>query len=716
MGLCLIGSLDPSQLGHWLLVILQVSLGLGAVIFVHELGHFAVAKMCGVKCDKFFIGFDIGGYKVSRQWGETEYGIGILPLGGYVKMMGQDDNPANISEQLKQSQASGADVETKEVTGPNGEKFLVDKRSYLAKSVPQRMAIISAGVIMNVIFAVIFAVVAFGFGVPYIPTQIAGTSVGSEAWKAGFRPGDEITMVGEIDDPSFTNLKGGVMLGDLEKGIDFRIRKRGESESQPVTLKPKPGEGTAKIGVGMPWSLRMSKKYPTVADSPAAEASPGFEGEDEIVAVDGVEVNGYADLLAQLVTNTSEPMKVTVQRGGKAPEDNPFAPRQGGEEVTIEVQPRQMKRFGLIMQRGKVAAIEKGSPADEAGVKAGDFIDDFAVAGVPAAESADMPEDMFQDPIRLSQELQQLASDGQSVGLTLRGASSDSGAKDRTTVNVPLRKVDWSNAVNPFPNTPLELPTLGIGVWVLNVVGEVVPDSPAAEAGLKTGDVITKAEYIVPESAENYKSLKKNLKPLEFDDKKGRSWPYFVLSFQDLPAGTQAKFTVKRGEETLEKTLAPEAVDDQFVIDRGFTLGVAQKIRIADSFGEAVSLGLEETGRSLTLVFRFLQKLTTGQVPATSLGGPVTIAQAAGLSAFEGIGKLLVFLTMLSANLAIINFLPIPILDGGHMVFLAYEGLRGRPANERFVVALHIVGFSFIVSLMLFVLSLDFGLIPRPNL
>ena len=73
---------------------------------MHELGHFLVAKACGVKCEKFFIGFDIGGYKLSRKWGETEYGIGILPLGGYVKMLGQDDNPANIAEQVRESQVA----------------------------------------------------------------------------------------------------------------------------------------------------------------------------------------------------------------------------------------------------------------------------------------------------------------------------------------------------------------------------------------------------------------------------------------------------------------------------------------------------------------------------------------------------------------------------------------------------------------------------------
>jgi regulator of sigma E protease len=68
---------------------------------------------------------------------------------------------------------------------------------------------------------------------------------------------------------------------------------------------------------------------------------------------------------------------------------------------------------------------------------------------------------------------------------------------------------------------------------------------------------------------------------------------------------------------------------------------------------------------------------------------------------------------MLSANLAVINFLPIPLLDGGHMVFLILEGILRRPVSEKVVVAFHYLGFVFIISLMLFVLSLDVGLIPR---
>ncbi len=102
MGMHLIAALswflEPA---HWL-VVLQVAAGLGFVIFVHELGHFLVAKACGVKCEKFYLGFDIYGLKIAKfQCGETEYGIGILPLGGYVKMLGQDDNPARMAEETR---------------------------------------------------------------------------------------------------------------------------------------------------------------------------------------------------------------------------------------------------------------------------------------------------------------------------------------------------------------------------------------------------------------------------------------------------------------------------------------------------------------------------------------------------------------------------------------------------------------------------------------
>jgi regulator of sigma E protease len=153
--------------GNWPIA-LAVAAGIGMVIFVHELGHFAVAKWCGVKCEKFYLGFDIGGWKLFKfQWGETEYGVGILPLGGYVKMLGQEDNPQRMQEEFEKSKIRSEDGGTA-AQGESGEEFVLDPRSYLAKSVPQRMAIISAGVIMNVIFCWVVSSMAYGLGVEQI--------------------------------------------------------------------------------------------------------------------------------------------------------------------------------------------------------------------------------------------------------------------------------------------------------------------------------------------------------------------------------------------------------------------------------------------------------------------------------------------------------------------------------------------------------------------
>ena len=121
-----------------------------------------------------------------------------------------------------------------------------------------------------------------------------------------------------------------------------------------------------------------------------------------------------------------------------------------------------------------------------------------------------------------------------------------------------------------------------------------------------------------------------------------------------------------------------------------------------------MQLGSRETLYAMGTVYRFLQKLGT-QIPITALGGPLTIAKGAGYSAFHGFSTLLIFLTLLSANLAVVNFLPIPLLDGGHMVLLTLEGIMRRPVSERIVGAFQMVGFAFILGLMLLVLTLDLG-------
>jgi regulator of sigma E protease len=159
--------------------------------------------------------------------------------------------------------------------------------------------------------------------------------------------------------------------------------------------------------------------------------------------------------------------------------------------------------------------------------------------------------------------------------------------------------------------------------------------------------------------------------------------------------------------------LKPVESADWFNPDRGLLLEPMMVDRKVGTIGDAMALGGRETLDALTIVFRTVGKLSTNQVSPRNLGGPWMIIKMALQSADQGNAKLLLFLTMLSANLAVLNFLPIPLLDGGLMMFLIYEGIRGKPADERVQVVLTYIGLAFIIGLMVWVLGLDFGLIAR---
>ena len=493
---------------------------------------------------------------------------------------------------------------------------------------------------------------------------------------------------------------GGVSLGDLQNGVPFTLRRAESDEVETIILKPKQqNDKLARVGIFSPSSLRLLKENPVVDHSPAGQASEKFLGEDEIVAVNGESVADFREFLAQMVQQSDKPLDITVQRGGKAPADNRFGPREGGENVTITVAPQPMRRLGLVMEMGKIVAVEQGSPAAEKGIQAGDFIEKVSLVE-DQAEGDSAEGQVFTDPVALPEQLRKLAQDMGEVRLSVRRSSaSEDGRQSTEPIDLSLRDVTWVEAPR-VNNDPLSIPALGIAYRVLNRVDSALPDSPAAQAGLQRGDVILKAEYVYS------KKPKLPAEPIEFGQPGNHNWPAFIHSLRYLPPDGQIKLTYKRGDQEREATMQLKSVPDWFLPERGFIFAPVQRIRIASSFGEQVRLGWKETVHSLGMVLRFLGKLGT-QIPLTALGGPVTIAQVAGYSAFEGMGKLLVFLTMLSANLAVINFLPIPLLDGGHMVFLAWEGVRGRPASEKFVVAMHTAGFLFVISLMLFVITLD---------
>jgi len=688
--------------------ILKVAVGLGMVIFVHELGHFAVAKACGVKCEKFYLGFDIGGCKICRfTYGETEYGIGILPLGGYVKMLGQEDNPARLKEEIERAKQQSEDTaEGAEETEPENkaqpakdegratddeqidvaaaEAALYDPRSYLAQSVPKRMAIISAGVIMNLIFAFFMAVVAYKIGVKELGCGVGQVIPGQDAWQKNIKTGDVIMEIAGERTTRFRDLRAGISLGDIEDGIPIIVRRPGVEQPLRFVVTPRNSRGMPMLGITAPLTTTFDKEGPAAVPTSAAErATPPFEPSDTIVKIDGTPIEDYAQLHAYLALHPDEMLKVTVERAGRR-----AAGTVDVEQVTVEVGVNPMLRLGLIMEMGEISYVQDDSPAEKAGIEQGDKI--VAIDGAPPG-----------DPMTLPARLAKRGAETITLTVEREGA-----AEPTTKVEVALRKADW-HETPVTKGCPMTVPSLGIGYYVLNRVHMAIDGSPAAEAGLVNGDLIVRATIIPPpkDTWPEDMRFKPRKSKIPFDEE-NRNWPAFVYALQGNLPGTQVELNWTRQEEQQEATLTAVADPQWFNPDRGFELAPVMIDRKAENWGEATRWGWEETVDSTLLVYRFLQKLGS-QISPTNLGGPISIFIMAKHAADEGVGKLLLFLTLLSANLAVINFLPIPLLDGGHMVLLTWEGIRRKPADERVQIALTYVGLVFILSLMVWVIGLD---------
>ena len=668
------------QPASWL-VILQVATGLGFVIFVHELGHFLVAKACGVKCEKFYIGFDINGWSLGKfTWGETEYGIGILPLGGYVKMLGQDDNPAAAAREAQRAKdiIESGDLPPEPTADPHP---AWDPRSYPAQTVPERMAIISAGVIMNVIFAVLLAAWAFGLGVQELTCEVSSVRPGGAAWRAGLRTGDDIIAIGSKTEPVFTDLQKGVTLGDPVKGIDFTVRRPSDDSERTVTLHPDTDLGIPTVGVTSPFSVTFPDNLEPGLPGAAARAKPAFEAGDTIRAVDDVPISSYADLIASLSGKVDTDVSVSVTRQGN--------------DVSIVVPAQPRHETGLVMSAGPIASVQADSPAAAADLQAGDRI--VSIDG-----------EKLENPLTIDDVLKKRA--GETVLLGVLRSDADHNASGELVpekIEVTPRKVTWIEQAR-WPQSPVAVSTLGIAFNVGSEIVEVVPGSPAALGGIKAGELVTRARFA------------KNDEPIDEEDpgvelsEESQSWPFVMAMLQQAPKGTRLQLTVQSSDGLARDVeLKPIESTTDFVLDRGLVFRPVYRLVKASSVGAAISKGFSKTGEDLSMVYRFLQKITSNQISPRLLGGPIEIAKQAGKSAEEGLGRLLLFLTMLSANLAVINFLPIPVLDGGHMVFLMYEFVRGKPPSENVVAALSYVGLILLLSLMLFVFGLDLGLIAR---
>lgn len=678
--------------------IAQVCIGLGLVIFVHELGHFLVAKACGVKCEKFYIGFDFFDIKIGDlvliprslvkfQWGETEYGVGIVPLGGYVKMLGQDDNPGNMEQEIARSKANGEEGKSESLGVLDRE--VMDPRSFLAKSVPQRMAIISAGVVFNLISAVIFAAVAFSSGVEYDPPIVGDVVPGGPAWEANLY-GAHVTKVGDSEVKEyfpFMDLAQEIALSGGEQEITIEYTEPDSDEVKSVAVTPRKGlrEGLDLALVGI---NRATVPVVTSDDSifieghPAFSASPSFEQNDKIVEMAGKPVEDIFDLKKILAANFDKPLKFVVERG------EPDAT----ERVDIEVDRNTMRSSGLVMKWGPIKAVQRSSPASDVGIQVGDQIVKINNAS---------PGSLF----TLEQRMTKIARDGISSDAdSTQSTVALEILRDGKTVELSITPRMPTFFARLENNQPVAINSLGIAIESTRIVAS------SEIAGIESGDEVSNINFDVS-SKDNAEIFEKYASNAEIDLVKSETgWPSIQNLIQNLPEGFAFDVVAVRGGEggkEVEGKAKTKNVEGYFLPTRGVLLSLMKATYQSPNWSDAFKFGYQQTVKDASRVFKFLGKLVSGQISPKNLGGPGMIAAAATSEATQGTSRLLLFLVLLSANLAIVNFLPIPVLDGGHMVFLAYEGIFRHPPNEKIQIVLTYAGLFMILGLMLFVIFLD---------
>ena len=224
------------------------------------------------------------------------------------------------------------------------------------------------------------------------------------------------------------------------------------------------------------------------------------------------------------------------------------------------------------------------------------------------------------------------------------------------------------------------------------VLAEVQSDSAAQKAGLQAGDRIVKVDG----------------QPLT-------QWMTFVNLVRDNP-GKALALEIERQGSVLPLTLTPDAKTVKGRAE-GFA-GVVPKViplpeeyKTVRQYGPfaAIAEATDKTWQLMSLTVRMLGKLITGDVKLNNLSGPISIAQGAGMSAEFGLIYYLMFLALISVNLGIINLFPLPVLDGGHLLFLAIEKLKGGPVSERVQDFSYRIGSILLVLLMGLALFNDFS-------
>lgn len=292
--------------GYWsLLYQVPVGLiGLSLMVFIHELGHFAVAKWTGVKVHTFSIGF--GKKLIKWRRGDTEYCLSAIPFGGYVAMSGES---------------------AEDVGYGNADEFRV-------KPIPVRMAIALAGPGANLIFAfvILFGLYLTGVQEPKNVTVVGEVETGSPAAKAGVKQGDVLLKLGDRPVLGWEAFMQDVAMGGAAP-VPLTLRRAGRDTTLTLVPEMNPKFGIALSGITSEAEIEV---YQVVAGKPAAAA--GIKVGDRLLSVDGVKVPSSSALVEMVKGSQGRPLEIEISRKGETKRFN-VTPVMDGDRYVIGVGP-----------------------------------------------------------------------------------------------------------------------------------------------------------------------------------------------------------------------------------------------------------------------------------------------------------------------------------------------------------------------------------------
>ena len=719
------GSVAAFMAAAW--PILLIFLGFSAVIFVHELGHFLVAKWCDVRIEKFAIGFFREVFGFTR--GETRYSFNILPLGGYVKMLGQEDFDIDKSGELRVKD---------------------DPRAFTNKSVGRRMLIVSAGVVMNVVFAGVLFMIVFMAGKRGGATEIGYVEPNWPAAEAGIEPGDVIERIDGREIEEFVELNFAIMLAAPLEPLDFQVRRQGKVKHIKVTPLNNEDAGLQQIGV----QPAVTRRIGTVGPGVDPEREDHLHVNDVVVELNGQEVTEEnANEMMWLLMRTPFDVKdVVVERAASA---EPGAEvKRAAVQLPVQFRIYSSDPLDRDAQRAnvlgltpltRVISVKADARAYLGGLEVGDVILKWGPRRYPTyAYIAKSIRENGEIDIPAVVERQ-----GRRVPLTIR-----------PKVKKRLIRADGK------PRIGAELSANATEVLRIGAVAETIngKPSPAAQSGIPEGALITHVngepartwldlidgfrdhagsgviltydhngqsgltcEFSVPPTIRTILGLPPHARITAIDgeesirvDIKGRSRPVAITH----PFGLREMLKERIGEtvtvtyaespfaegRTVELTVTEDMVDPWLGrILYGVEIMPVQATKIIKKgpIG-AIKLGVKKTAYFIVSVYSTMQRMIFSRsVGVENLSGPIGILKIGRAVAQVGVVELLYLLAMISANLAVLNFLPLPIVDGGLMVFLLIEKVKGSPVNLKIQMATQIIGLLLLGMAFVFVTIQD---------